>query len=181
MQADNNINTSSITARIRAMAQDMHFSMHLDVLVVDDDELERELLADRLAFCGLKITQARGGKEALDLLKDRWFPIILTDWQMPGMDGIELTEQVRSCGVTDTYVMMLTVLDSEFDYERGYRAGIDDYLSKKLPSTEVLARVHSAFSTLALRRSLKQAQEALTAAGIELPTALPGSTPGYSN
>lgn len=166
------INRSPVSERIRELARDAQ----MRVLVVDDDALECALLADRLSACGLQITEATSGTQALELLSQQWFPIVLTDWQMPGMDGIELTERVRALGVDDTYIIMLTVLDSEFDYEQGYSAGVDDYLSKKMPVTEVLARVHGAFSTLALRRSLKEtraalaeAHEALAAAGIDAP------------
>jgi two-component system response regulator YesN len=60
--------------------------------------------------------------------------VVITDWQMPVMDGLEFTQQLRKKGVTDTFVIMLTVLDSSFDYERAYESGVDDYLSKKQPT-----------------------------------------------
>jgi DNA-binding response OmpR family regulator len=60
---------------------------------------------------------------------------------------------------------MLTVLDKSFDYERAYEAGVDEYLTKKLPEVELFARIHAAFSTLNLRRALKEAQTQLAAAG----------------
>jgi len=168
--ANSDINRSPVSVRIGELTRDTP----MRVLVVDDDELERALLCDRLSACGLQVTEATSGATALQLLNDEWFAIVITDWQMPRMDGIELTERVRALGVDDTYIIMLTVLDSEFDYERGYRAGVDDYLSKKMPATEVLARVHAAVHTLALRRLLKdaraalaEAQDALTAAGID--------------
>jgi CheY-like chemotaxis protein len=166
------INRSLVSERIGDLSRDAP----MRVLVVDDDELECALLSDRLSSCGLQITEATSGATALELLTKQWFPIVLTDWQMPGMDGIELTERLRALGVDDTYIIMLTVLDSEFDYERGYRAGVDDYLSKKMPITEVISRVHGALSTLELRRALKEtraalaeAHEALAAAGIDAP------------
>jgi DNA-binding response OmpR family regulator len=154
------INTSVLSERIKALAE----GVPLRVLVVDDDEIERLLLTDRLLTCGFEVTAAANGREALEVLDKQWFPVILTDRNMPEMDGIELIEKLRASGVTDTYVIMLTVRDSEFDYERGYLAGVDDYLSKKQPITELLARTHSAFSTIALRRSLKDTRDALAAA-----------------
>jgi len=143
----------AVTARIQALAQ----TTEAKILVVDDDELELALLCDRLASCGLEVRQAANGQEALALLEKEWFPVVLTDWQMPLLSGLELTQTLRERGVTDTFVIMLTVLEGDFDYERAYQAGVDDYLSKKRPEVELLARIHSAFSTVHLRTALRDA------------------------
>jgi PleD family two-component response regulator len=84
---------------------------------------------------------------------------------MPVMDGIAFTETLRARGVDDTYVIMLTMRESSLDYERGYFAGVDDYLTKKLPDAELFARVHAAFNTLALRRTLKETRAQLATTG----------------
>jgi PleD family two-component response regulator len=130
------------------------------ILLVDDDELELELMADRFATAGFEVQQAENGAEALRLLEQRWYPVIITDWQMPVMDGLALCEAIRARGI-DTYIIMLTTREASADYERGYAAGIDDYLTKKVPDSELLARINAAFNTLALRRSLKEARDAL--------------------
>jgi two-component system, cell cycle response regulator len=135
------------------------------ILVVDDDELELELMADRLATAGFEVTTAANGGQALAILERQWFPLLITDWEMPVMDGIELTERLRGRGVDDTFVIMLTVRDAGLDYERGYHAGVDDYLTKKMPDAELLARVQKGFSTLTMRRSLKEARAALESRG----------------
>lgn len=88
----------------------------------------------------------------------RFFPVLLTDWQMPLMDGIELAERVRALGMDETYIIMLTMRDGRFDYERGYGAGIDDYLTKKLPDVELHARITAAFNTAALRTWQRRAR-----------------------
>lgn len=136
-------------------------ALPMRILLVDDDELELELLADRIGSAGFEIARALHGQEALEMLRGQWFPLIITDWQMPIMDGIEFTEALRSRGVDDTYVIMLSMRESTLDYERGYLAGVDDYLTKRLPDAELFARIHAAFNTIALRRSLKEAQSAL--------------------
>lgn len=130
------------------------------ILLVDDDELELELIADRLGSAGFEVQQATNGADALRLIDERWYPVIVTDWQMPVMDGLTLCETIRARGI-DTYVIMLTTREASADYERGYAAGIDDYLTKKVPDSELFARIHAAFNTLALRRSLKEAHAAL--------------------
>lgn len=131
------------------------------VLLVDDDELELELMADRLAAAGFEVSRAHNGEAALQLIEQQWYPLVITDWLMPVMDGIALTEALRSRGTTDTYIIMLTMREASVDYERGYSAGVDDYLSKRVPDAELFARITAAFNTLALRRSLKEAQAAL--------------------
>jgi CheY-like chemotaxis protein len=131
------------------------------VLLVDDDELELSLMADRLAATGFQVTVACNGEEALKILEHEWFPLILTDWQMPVMDGIQLIEQLRERGGDDSYFIMLSVRAASEDFERGYCAGVDDYLSKKSPDTEIMARIEAGLSTVALRRSLRQSRAAL--------------------
>jgi DNA-binding response OmpR family regulator len=153
----NSIDTGAITGRIRILAG----TTQPKILVVDDDELALALVCDRLSSRGFEVRRACNGDEALKLLEQEWFPVVLTDWQMPVMSGIELTEKLRAKGITDTFVIMLTVLDGTFDYAHAYRAGVDDYLTKKMPEIELFARIHAAFSTLALRHSLSEAKTEL--------------------
>src|SRR5688572_13188637 len=119
-----------MTRQLRALAADVPLS----VLVVDDDELERALIADRLAHRGIKVGEAGDGAQALEKLRKESVPVVVVDWHMPVMDGIEFTERFRAelpgQGAADTYVIMLTARKDDFDYERGYRAGVDDYLTK---------------------------------------------------
>lgn len=159
MSTDSSIDTGVITARLRALSD----KSELEILVVDDDELERALIADRLERRGFKVSQAADGFEAMTLLEQQPFPVVIVDWRMPTMDGIQLTEQLRSRGMLDTYVIMLTSRDGNLDFERGYLAGVDDYLSKKVNDVELLARVHKAFEMLTLRRELREARAQLAA------------------
>lgn len=160
MKDEDTIDMGAVTGRLRAIAKDMQ----LRILIVDDDELERVLIADRLEARGFDVECAGNGEEALALLEGQCVPVLLVDWSMPVMTGIELTQRLRASGVDDSYIIMLTARDTTLDYESGYQAGVDDYLTKKVLDTELLARIHSGFSTFALRRSLKKAQAALAAA-----------------
>jgi DNA-binding response OmpR family regulator len=160
MSSDNTIDTGAITTRLRALSTDSS----LEILVIDDDELARALLSDRLSARGFQVTQAGDGREALSLTEKRTFGVLLVDWQMPEMDGIELTQQLRARGMHDTCVIMLTARDGDVDYEQAYLAGVDDYLSKKVRDVELLSRVHSAFTTYSLRRQLRETRAQLAAA-----------------
>jgi DNA-binding response OmpR family regulator len=134
------------------------------LLIVDDDELELALMADRLTGVGLQVVTASNGVEALEILDREWFPVVLTDWRMPVMDGMQLIESLRRKGGEEIYIIMLSAQSAAADVERGYFNGVDDYLSKKSPDAELLARIEAAFNTVILRRSLKQVRVALAAA-----------------
>jgi CheY-like chemotaxis protein len=151
------INSGIVSERILAIAQ----GSEAKILVVDDDELTLALISDLLQSGGFEVRQASDGARALKLLEHEWFPVIITDWQMPVMSGLELTRGLRARGVLDTYVIMLTALESGADYESAYEAGVDDYLTKKLPDIELFSRIHAAYRTLYLRRSLQEARTAL--------------------
>jgi two-component system, cell cycle response regulator len=129
------------------------------LLLVDDDELELELMADRLRSLGFETHTVSDGSAALDLLRTQSFPLVITDWQMPRMDGIQMTERLRAEGDNETYIIMLTVLDDASSHERGYFAGVDDYLSKKAPDAKIVMAIRSAFKAVDMRRALRAAKE----------------------
>ena len=129
------------------------------ILLVDDDELELELMADRLRSLGFETHTVSDGSAALDLLRTQSFPLVITDWQMPRMDGIQMTERLRAEGDNETYIIMLTVLDDASSHERGYFAGVDDYLSKRAPDAKIVMAIRAAFKAVEMRRALRAAKE----------------------
>ena len=161
MPYTDDINSGVMTTRLKALAADMPLS----VLVVDDDELERSIIGGRLSERGIRIGEARDGAEALATLRKTAVPVVVVDWHMPIMDGIEFTEKFRAELPGDTYVIMLTSRKEDFDYERGYRAGVDDYLTKGVREPELIARVHAGLHTHSLRVQLREARAALAKAG----------------
>src|SRR5690606_17635128 len=93
------------------------------ILVVDDDEQDRELISRRLIAAGFEVQHASNGEDALNALDQQWYPLVITDWHMPVMDGLALTQTLRQRGTEDTYIIMLTMRDSSTDFEQGYVAG----------------------------------------------------------
>jgi sigma-B regulation protein RsbU (phosphoserine phosphatase) len=154
---EDDINSGAVTGRLRALSADLP----LAVLVVDDDELERTLIADRLSQRGIEVIEAADGAQALRLLRDKAIPVVVVDWHMPVMDGIEFTERFRAELPGDTYVIMLTARKDDFDFERGYRAGVDDYLTKGVREPELMARIHAGMNTYCLRAKLRETRAAL--------------------
>jgi two-component system, cell cycle response regulator len=166
-EAEDAFNTGIITFRMKALNQ----PEALSVLVVDDDEIALAIIGDQLEAQGFDVVRASSGRDALALMETRFFSVLLTDCQMPEMDGVDLTERVRARGMSETYIMMLTMRNAAFDYERGYAAGVDDYLSKANPNVELFARINAAFGTAALRCSLKDTRAAQAAVPHVDPTA----------
>jgi DNA-binding response OmpR family regulator len=157
---EDDINSGVVTGRLRALAADMPLS----VLIVDDDDLERTLIADRLSSRGIKVGEAADGAQALQQLTGEPVPVVIVDWHMPVMDGIEFTEKFRAAKAGDTYVIMLTSRKEEFDFARGYRAGVDDYLTKGVREIDLIARIHAGLHTYSLRVQLREARAALALA-----------------
>jgi sigma-B regulation protein RsbU (phosphoserine phosphatase) len=157
MSFDDDINTGAITSRLRVLGA----HLPLSVLVVDDDELERALIADRLTQRGIKVGEEPDGAKALARLAQETVPVVVVDWHMPVMDGIEFTERFRAEKPRDTYVIMLTSRKEDFDFERGYRAGVDDYLTKGVREPELISRIHCGLHVYSLRIELRAARAAL--------------------
>jgi CheY-like chemotaxis protein len=86
-----NINDSVVSKRILAITQ----GSEARILVIDDDELTLTLISDLLQSSGFEVRQAADGEQALKILESEWFPVIITDWQMPIMSGLELTRRLR--------------------------------------------------------------------------------------
>jgi DNA-binding response OmpR family regulator len=113
------------------------------VMVVDDDEWMRIYLASVLKSASYEVDAADSGRSALALLRGGSYDILLTDCQMPGMDGLSLCQRVRDEFVdTCPYILMFTVKDSREDRYAGLKSGADEYIIKGAPKNEVLARVN---------------------------------------
>jgi two-component system, cell cycle response regulator len=131
------------------------------VLLVDDDEIVIEHLRELIAAAGFEVATASNGAAALAELKRHFAPIVILDRNMPGMDGLELTRAIRDDpGYPGyVYIMLCTAHDSEDEILTGLKAGADDYLSKRVSGTQLLARLATARRILSLEHSLKQVIE----------------------
>jgi len=112
------------------------------VLVVDDDDLVRTRLAGLLSAAHFDVETVGTGTEALRVLNATHCHVVLTDWQMPDMDGLALCRRVRlRIQESYIYVLMLTVRNAEGDMLAGLAAGADDYIVKGSAIEEILARL----------------------------------------
>jgi two-component system cell cycle response regulator len=126
------------------------------VLIVDDDDMVRARLAALLRVSDFDVEVATSGEEALRILNSRPCQVLLTDWQMPDMDGLSLCRIVRADqNESYVYVLMFTVRDSKEDLLKGLAAGADDYLVKGALVEEILARLEVARRITHVEHSLR--------------------------
>lgn len=116
------------------------------VLIADDDPDIVKLLALRLKRWGYESTVARSGHEALEALAaDPGLHMVISDWMMPGMDGVELCRRIRQMeGRSYTYVMLLTARDREEDLLQAFQAGADEFVRKPFQPRELQMRLEVA-------------------------------------
>lgn len=130
------------------------------VLVVEDDANYRSLLRRSLENEGYKVTCCENGVEALEHLRRDFYPMVITDWMMPKMDGLELCRAIRIQGLQGyVFVMILSALGSVDDIVSGLDAGADEYLTKPFNPAELIARLNTGKRILALERDLKEAYQ----------------------
>lgn len=129
------------------------------VLVVDDDVLIRAQLCALLHGSDYEVETATSGEEALRLLRSYPCDIVVTDWQMPIMDGVALCRRVRAMEQHEhIYLLMLTVKGSPQELLMGFAAGADDYVVKGTSSEELIARLEKG-RCLARWRATRQASD----------------------
>lgn len=114
------------------------------VLIVEDEAPLQELLAYNLKRADFDVEQAFDGDQALDLVAERLPDLILLDWMLPHMSGIELCRQFRRKAETaNVPIIMLTARAEEADRLRGLNTGADDYVTKPFSIEELIARMRA--------------------------------------
>jgi two-component system, cell cycle response regulator len=131
------------------------------LLLVDDDDFVRARLAMLLRASRFEVEVAASGEEALQIMNSRPCQVLLTDWEMPDMDGLSLCRKVRADQTESyVYVLMLTVRNSKEDLLQGLSAGADDYVVKGGSIDEMLARLEVARRITHIEHSLRASNRA---------------------
>jgi two-component system KDP operon response regulator KdpE len=120
----------------------MALPQQFSVLVVDDESALRKVIRASLAASGFAVEEAGTGGDALDVVKQRPFDLVLLDVNMPGMSGIEACRQIRA-SAPRTGIVMVTVRDAEDDKVRALEAGADYYVTKPFQFRELVARLRA--------------------------------------
>lgn len=128
--------------------------------MADDDPVVRKLVEVTLKKEGHHVTTVENGRKAIELFRKHFYPIVLTDWIMPEMDGLELCRKLRAKQSPGyVYIILLTLKDAKEDVIKGLQTGADDFLSKPFYPGELIARLNTGMRILNLERTLKSANE----------------------
>ncbi|WP_417723403.1 PP2C family protein-serine/threonine phosphatase [Salipiger sp.] len=135
------------------------------VLVVDDSALQLKILSAMLKRRGFEVWQAESGEEALALCEVVKPDAVLSDWMMPGMDGLEFCRRFREMARDSYgYFILLTSKSEKGEIARGLDAGADDFLTKPVNADELHARINAGARILSMERRLSETLGRLQAA-----------------
>ncbi len=135
------------------------------VLVVDDSRSQRRLLRASLTRWGYDVTEAGSGEEALALCRAGHFDIVLSDWMMTGMSGLDFCRAFRGLDrEAYAYFILLTSKSASEEVARGLDVGADDFLAKPVSSDELRARLQAGERILGMQRELSEKNRLLGAA-----------------
>lgn len=123
------------------------------ILVVDDEEMIRRLIAKYAVFEGHTVTEAKDGMEAVKLCREEKFDIMIIDIMMPELDGFSACREIRK--FSNIPIIMLSARGEEYDKINGFELGIDDYVVKPFSPKELMARVNAVLA----RSSAKQEEQ----------------------
>jgi two-component system cell cycle response regulator len=145
------------------------------VLVADDSPIYRKLVEHTLSEKQYAVLFAKSGREAIDLFSEHLPSLVITDWMMPDLSGIELCEHIRNHSrQAYTYIIILTGITEKNKLVKGLAAGADDYLTKPFHSDELLARVGVGRRIVELHRQLEAKNRMLEELALSDPlTGLP--------
>jgi DNA-binding response OmpR family regulator len=118
--------------------------MSAKILVIDDDEMTRHFLSHILAQQGFLLETAADGEQALTLLKEKQFDIILLDIEMPGLNGLETLKRIRKNYLKkDLPILMVTANDQSAEIIQAFDLGANDYVVKPLDVPVLFARIRA--------------------------------------
>jgi two-component system cell cycle response regulator len=128
----------------------------IPVLVVDDSPVARKLVEHALPADEYAILAAKTGQEAIELFAKHRPGLVITDWLMPDLSGIELCQRIRSDFQDNfTYIIILTGVSEKSEVVKGLQAGADEYLTKPFHADELLARARVGRRIIALHREIE--------------------------
>lgn len=129
----------------------------MKILIAEDEEFSRKMLQTILIKDGHGVIAVEDGQKALAIFEKEVPDMLITDWMMPDLDGLELCRRVRALHLTSyVYIILLTALTEKERIIEGLNAGADDYVTKPYDRTELLARARAGERVIQLERSLRQ-------------------------
>lgn len=130
-------NTKRTTVETDQLSKEFYKKYPLSILLAEDDDINQQISLRLLEKLGYAADLACNGKEALDMVSERNYDVVLMDVQMPEMDGFEATKMIRVCLATQPFIIALTASAMAGDKERCVQAGMNDYLCKPIRINEL--------------------------------------------
>jgi sigma-B regulation protein RsbU (phosphoserine phosphatase) len=129
----------------------------LKILVAEDENVSRTVLETSLKKRGHEVVALENGLKAWQAIEKEYFPVIISDWLMPVMDGLALFRKVRSVPRDNyIYLVLLTSLEGKTNYLEAMEAGADDFMTKPFDTDQLTARIQVAERILGLRQHVSQ-------------------------
>ncbi len=127
------------------------------ILIADDEAVSRRRLKQTLIPLGHDVIEATDGRQAWECFQREEVPLLIADWMMPQVDGLELCRLIRAERRDRyTYIIMLTALGGKGSYLEGMNAGADDFITKPFDQDQLNARLHVAERVLSLQAEVKR-------------------------
>lgn len=132
------------------------------ILVAEDEAPVRRLLGQTLVRLGHEAVTVESGRAALEAFEREYFPVLISDWRMPEVNGLELCRRVRAQKRAKyTYIILLTAFGGKGHFLEGMKAGADDFITKPFDPEELQARLRVAERILGLQAEVSQLQSLL--------------------
>ena len=127
------------------------------ILIAEDENISRKLLKRTLESWGHQVFEAANGREALQLVQENDVQVVVTDWMMPDVDGLQLVKSIRALPDQDyIYIIVLTARTQKKDLIEGMEAGADDFITKPFDREELRVRLRAGERLLRLERALSE-------------------------
>lgn len=132
------------------------------ILLIEDEDNIRKMVAYDLKHAGYDVDESKDGKDALDKISMNEYDLMIIDWQIPYVSGIEIVNKIRNEEI-DAILFMMTARDDESDILYAFDAGVDDYITKPFSPRELIARVNAH-----LKRKERKGESELTLGNVKL-------------
>ena len=138
------------------------FNSEMKTLIADDDGITRMVLGSSLTKLGHEVQEAADGREAWEAWQTGEFPLVISDWMMPDLDGLEISRRIRGAGCENyTYIVLLTSNSGRKNHQEAMNAGVDDFITKPFEMDVIAERVRVAERILRLHAKLRGANTSL--------------------
>lgn len=126
------------------------------ILIAEDDVVARMVLMGALKKLNHEMTVTQNRNQAWKAFQTSYFPVVISDWMMPELDGLQLARAIRRVHRDNyTYIIMLTALSGKTNYLEAMKAGADDFITKPFDEEQLAARLHVAERILGLLQHVK--------------------------